>query len=153
MAIDPTHFEPHNSAGAFQIRRGTPADHTFVYSATARTLRSSPYYAGLPHDTYGVVIDEALRSRLAHPDWLLWIAFPTDRPTEVGGFILSNGLAVASIYVRSEFRRRGVGRMLLDAAGVAARPGDRVRAVLGSAKAFWLARQKGLAVQFSPYFI
>jgi ribosomal protein S18 acetylase RimI-like enzyme len=77
------------------------------------------------------------------------VAHPKGYRDEIAGFVLSNGAAVCSLYVKNDYRRRGVARVLLDAAGV----GTRLIAVLGSPKAFRLARAKGLEVQLSPYLI
>jgi hypothetical protein len=34
----------------FTLRPGTTTDHPLIYSSTAKSLRSSPYYADVPPD-------------------------------------------------------------------------------------------------------
>jgi GNAT superfamily N-acetyltransferase len=129
-----------------EIRRGVEADHPLVYKATARMLRQSEYYADLPQAEYTAMIN-AIIGRLLKT-WVLYIAAFRAVPDETAGFLLCvPGVAAASLFVKPDYQRKGVARMLMQHAGL-----TNFIAVLGSPKAFRLAHGKGLLVRHSPYF-
>jgi GNAT superfamily N-acetyltransferase len=130
----------------FEVRIGASADYPLVYGATAATLRGASWYADLDENAYQSAMRTVLARALA--SWTLLVAIVAAVPDEIAGFLLCRpGVAAVSLYVKRPYRRRGVARMLLDAG----RLKDFV-AVLGSPRAFKLAREKGYTVALSPYF-
>lgn len=138
----------------FELRPGTDQDHALVYSATAKSLRSSPLYSDLPPDQYTQVMNGIVLRMLQAP-WELTIAHPTGFPTEIAGFVLHRQTeqrkpGLGYVYVKSAYRRRGLGRQLLDHA---TQGQTDLIAVLGQPKIMGVCRDKGYRVQLSPYFL
>ena len=134
-------------ASDFTVRIGEPDDHRMVYKFTADKCRFVPYYVDLDAKSYTNMINTVVAKMLK--DWTLLIAFVTAVPAEAAGFIVCKpGKALGTLFVKPDYRRKGVARLLLQAS----RLGARFPTVLGSPRAFKLAREKGLEVQFSPYF-
>ena len=133
-------------ASDFTIRLGELADHPMVFKTTAVACRWCPYYTDLDRKAYSNMINEVVGTMLTR--WTLIVAFVTKVPSESAGYVLFKpGVALGTIFVKPDYRRRGVGRMLLETARLRQFP-----TVLASPRALRLAREKGLHVQFSPYF-
>lgn len=130
----------------FTVRLGVPEDHPMVYRYTAHSFRFVSYYTNLDGPAYTNMINTVVGRMLT--DWTLLVAFVTAVPAEAAGFLLCKPeVAAGVLFVKPDYRRRGVGRMLLERAKL-----TKFVAVMGSPRAFKLARDKGLEVQFSPYF-
>lgn len=134
----------------FAIRLGEPADHPLVYSSTAHALRFSPLYVDLGQREYTEAINAILGRLLA--SWTLYVAVVDAVPDEIAGFVLCQpGKAVASLYVKKVYRRRGVARLLMEAASLR----DFVAvfvAVFYRPQTFKLAQSKGYFPRLSPYY-
>ena len=138
----------------FLIRPGVPDDRSLVYNATAKSMRSSPYYADVPPPEYGPLMTEWVALRLASSRWVLLTAVVAEVPDEIAGFLLyrpGQPPALGMVYVKDPYRRRGCARLLLTEAGF--RAGCRYPAVLGSPRRFALAAEKGLHLRISPYLL
>ena len=130
----------------FAIRLGTPDDHPLVYSATAHALRFSPFYVDLGQREYTEAINAVL-SRLLR-SWTLYVAVVEAVQDEIAGFVLCQpGKALATLYVKKVYRRRGVARTLLDAASL-----RDFLAVFYRPHPFKLAMAKGYHPRLSPYY-
>jgi predicted component of type VI protein secretion system len=71
----------------FELRPGTGQDLPIVFSATAKSLRSSPLYRDLAADQWRDIVN-GLVTRMTSAPWHLTIAHPTGYPSEVAGFLL-----------------------------------------------------------------
>lgn len=136
----------------FELRAGTDQDLPLVYSATAKSLRSSPLYRDITRDQYSEVMNGLVTRMTAQP-WELTIAHPTGFPREVAGFVMARHgekHAIGFVYVKEPYRRQGVGRALLDAA-----TGGETDflAVLAQPKVLGWCRDAGLRPQLSPYYL
>ena len=130
----------------FTVRLGVPEDHAMVYSFTAKNFRFVPYYTHLDAKSYTHMINTVVGRML--DDWTLLVAFVTAVPAEAAGFLLCKPEKAAGVlFVKPDYRQRGVATMLLERARLTS-----FVAVMGSPRAFKLAREKGLQVQFSPYY-
>lgn len=141
---------------AFQLRPGTEADHPFIYSATTRSLWTSPYYRDVPawpEVAKGVV------ARMLLAPWSVTIAYPKDLPDEIAGFVLHRAgqthdhrpiPVIGVVYVKNVYRLLGVGRQLLEHA--TNREPDFLT-VLATPKTLGMCRDRGLKPQLSPYFL
>jgi hypothetical protein len=136
----------------FEIRPGCTDDHRLVYSATARSMRSSPYYEDMPPETYNAFFSAWVSARLQSPAWSLSVACVAEVPDEIAGFLLyrpGTPPAVGMVYVKDPYRLRGCAKLLLNTAGF--RGGQRYPAVLGSPRRFELANGKRFYLRLSPY--
>jgi GNAT superfamily N-acetyltransferase len=135
----------------FELRPGTDQDLPIVYSATAKSLRSSPLYRDLPPDQWTQIVN-GLIARMTTAPWQLTIATPTGFPSEVAGFVLGrpDKPAIGSVYVKSAYRRQGVARMLLESV-TSGRPD--FLAVLAQPRVLGWCRDEGLKPQLSPYYL
>jgi hypothetical protein len=100
----------------FELRPGTDQDLPLVYSATARSLRSSLLYRDLPPDQWRDIVN-GLIARMTTSPWQLTIACPTGFETEVAGFVLGKNAekpVIGFLYVKETYRRKGVARVLLE---------------------------------------
>jgi len=130
----------------FQFRPATSQDHPLIYSATAKSLRSSPYYTDLPGPQYTQLVNHVVGNMLARP-WQQTIAHPQDYPQEIAGFILHSSQALGFCYVKEGYRERGLGRQLLEHATAS----KEIVAVLAQPKVIAKLRDKGYRVRLSPY--
>jgi ribosomal protein S18 acetylase RimI-like enzyme len=138
----------------FELRPGTAEDLPLVYSATAKSLRSSPYYRDIPADQWTEIVNGLVRRMTVTP-WQLTVATPTGFPNEVAGFVLhrqtEQGKPVIGVaYVKSAYRLRGLGRHLLDHA-TQGRPD--FLAVLAQPKVLGWCRDKAPRPQLSPLYL
>lgn len=130
----------------FAVRLGVPSDFAFVYSSTARALRFSPLYVDLGQHEYTEAINAVLSKLLA--SWTLYVAVVEAVPDEIAGYVLCQpGKALATIYCKQPYRRRGVAKTLLEAASLR----DFV-AVFYRPHPFKLAMAKGYRPRLSPYY-
>ena len=51
----------------FSLRPGTDQDHALIYSATAQSLRSSPYYRDLDDQFYSTVMNQVVAQFIHSP--------------------------------------------------------------------------------------
>lgn len=131
----------------FAVRQGVKEDEALVYNATARALRFSPLYVDLTQDQYTAAIN-AIVSRMLM-SWTLYVAVFVNVPDEIAGFLLCQpGKALGSIFVKRDYRQRGVARMLMEAASLR----DFV-SVFYRPQPFKLAHAKGYRPRLSPYFV
>jgi GNAT superfamily N-acetyltransferase len=135
----------------FELRPGTNQDLALVYSATAKSLRSSPLYRDIPADQWTEVVN-GLVGRMTRDPWQLTIAYPIGFETEVAGFVLGrpDKPAIGSVYVKSAYRRQGVARMLLESV-TQGRPD--FLAVLAQPRVLGWCRDRGMRPQLSPYYL
>ncbi len=138
----------------FELRPATEADHRFIYSATAKSLRSSPLYADLPPDQYTQVMNGVV-SRMLQPPWTQTIAHPTGYPDEIAGFVLhrqtEQGKPVIGVtYVKEPYRRQGLGRQLLEHATHHAHD---FLVVLAQPRVLNMCRNHELKPQLSPFYL
>ncbi len=138
----------------FDLRPGTEADHRLIFSATAKSLRSSPLYADLPPDQYTQVMNGVVGRMLVEP-WEVAVAHPTGYPDEIAGFVLhrqtEQGKPVIGVtYVKSAYRRMGIGRQLLEHA---TKNNPDFVVVLAQPRMLNVARDHGLRPQLSPFYL
>jgi hypothetical protein len=136
----------------FELRPGTDQDLPLVYSATAKSLRSSPYYRDLPPDQWTEIVN-GLIGRMTQDPWQLTIVYPIGFPTEVAGFVLGRKAekpVIGLVYVKEAYRRKGVSRLLLESVTGGA---PDFLAVLAQPRVLGMMRGKGLRPQLSPYFL
>jgi GNAT superfamily N-acetyltransferase len=138
----------------FELRAGTGADHPLIYSATAKSLRSSPLYRDLPPDQYTQGMNGIVSRMLLEP-WSQTIAYPQGYPDEIAGFVLHRQTeqgkpVIGVVYVKSAYRLRGLGRQLLEHATHGQAD---FLAVLAQPRTLSWCRDRGLNPQLSPLFL
>jgi GNAT superfamily N-acetyltransferase len=136
----------------FELRPGTNQDLALVYSATAKSLRSSPLYRDLPPDQWREIVN-GLIGRMTVEPWQLTVAYPTGFPTEVAGFVLGKRAekpVIGFAYVKEAYRQKGVARMLLESV-TNGRPD--FLTVLAQPRVLGWCRDRGMRVQLSPYLL
>lgn len=102
------------------FRGGVPTDHAYVYDSFVATYRGTPHARGASVATLVSLMEPLLAPG---SEWRLLVACDPDDEDCIVGFVVSRQRAqrlpqVAWLQVRSEWKRRGVGRALLSAAGV-----------------------------------
>jgi GNAT superfamily N-acetyltransferase len=131
-----------------------------VYSATAKSLRSNPLHGDLTDAQYTPLINGIVGRMLVEP-WQLTIAHPCEVEEEVAGFVLWRAIrggipCIGYLYVKADYRRRGVGGMLGDYVLAQTAPDPVLRSVLTAPRkgqvGKWLQR-KAMRVQLSPYLL
>lgn len=132
----------------FLTRPLRATDHPFTYSAFLKSYRESDYTAGIPNDVFFDVHKQEWCSILGLFDVL--VAHPEGDEDEIAGFIVFKGRTVAWIYTKkTPWRRMGVARQLLEAAGFL--PGRPLQALFGSSWALSRARAAGYQVSLAPH--
>lgn len=132
----------------FLTRPLRATDHPFTYSAFLKSYRESDYTDGIPNAVFFDVHKQEWCSVLELFDVL--VAHPEGDEDEIAGFIAYTGRTVAWIYVKkTPWRRMGVARLLLDAAGFL--PGRPLTALFGSSWALSRARAAGYPVSLVPH--
>jgi len=71
----------------FSLHPGTDQQHALIYSATAQSLRSSPYYRDLDDQLYTTVMNQLVAQFIHSPKWMITVAHPDGYDTEIAGFI------------------------------------------------------------------
>lgn len=132
----------------FLTRPLRDSDHPFTYSAFLKSYRESDYTDGIPNTEFFEVHKQAWAAILAR--WTVLIAHPEGDEDEIAGFIAFKGRTVAWLYVKkTPWRRMGVARLLLEAAGFL--PGRPLQALFGSSWAMSRARAAGYPVTLAPH--
>ena len=131
------------------IRDGEDGDRAYVLDTTHKTLlESSAYFYHVSPQTVRLLLDPIMAT------YKLLVAVTPEDPTSILGYVLfESSIVVAFIYVRSQFRKAGIGRALLDAANTL--KGD-VSCPLIVTSMYGqnfprLAQSKGYKLRFRPY--
>ena len=131
------------------IRDGEEGDRAYVLDTTHKTLlESSAYFYHVSPQTIRLLLDPILAT------YRLLVAVTPDDPSTILGYIVfESSIVVAFVYVRSQFRRAGIGRVLLDAANTV--KGDLscplIVTSIGGQNFARLAESKGYKLRFRPY--
>ncbi len=139
----------------FIIRKATDQDAPFIFSSVAKSWRSSPYAIDLDDDTYKVVINQIVTTWFTSPKWTITVAHPEGFPDEIAGYIThaqtQKGKPVLGfLYVKTAYRRMGIGRQLLEHV---LQGKTEFVAVLAHPRVLGMCRDRGLRPQLSPYFL
>jgi len=119
----------------FQIRLATRADLEVISDHRARMFRDMGEVPGEMFDTFRAQSKEALRSMFEHNQYVGWLAAPHDEPGKIvagagvtlrkvaphpqpgpgGKFVIISGrqAIIQNVYTEPEWRRRGVGTLLM----------------------------------------
>jgi hypothetical protein len=109
-------------APKFLIRAMRDEDRDFIYSSFLRSYRDSDQTVGIPAATFYEYFKVEWESVLSR--FTVHVAHPEGDEDEIAGWIACSGPVVAWIYVkRNPWRRMGVGRLLLESAGLPKRCG------------------------------
>jgi GNAT superfamily N-acetyltransferase len=131
----------------FAVRQGVADDYRLVFNATARALRFSPPYVDLPQERYTDAMNSIVARMLA--SWTLYVAVFVNVPDEIAGFLLCvPGKALGSIFVKKDYRQRGVAKMLMEAGSL-----REFVSVFYRPQPFNLAITKGFKPRFCPYYV
>jgi hypothetical protein len=142
----------------FLTRPLRESDHAFTYANFLKSYRESDYTAGIPNTAFFEHHSQTWTTVLALFDVL--VAHPEGDEDEIAGFVAFKGNCIAWIYVKkTPWRRMGVARMLLDAAGFkpsqntawADRTRTDIKAMFGSSWALGRARAAGYAISLLPH--
>jgi GNAT superfamily N-acetyltransferase len=134
------------------IRSAVASDRAYLLDSFVRGYRASSFYAdGVDANVLGGLIDPLLAL------WDVAVAVDPASPDTLLGWICWSGRAVAWLNVRGDFRRRGIGRVLLSHAGIDV--GDVAVCFLptaidteaGRQDFSAVARRKGYRLRFRPY--
>jgi GNAT superfamily N-acetyltransferase len=130
----------------FAVRQGVAGDYALVFNATARALRFSPLYVDLSQEQYTAAINTIVAKMLAN--WTLYVAVFVNVPDEIAGFLLCQpAKALGSIFVKKDYRGRGVATMLMEAASL-----REFVSVFYRPQPFKLAMSKGYKPRLCPYY-
>lgn len=95
------------------IRPGVAGEHALVLATFCRSFGTAPQARTVPWAVLGDLMGRLLAR------WALLVAYEPDEPSEVLGYLVHDGPArVGWLYVKPEYRGRGVARALLRAGEV-----------------------------------
>jgi hypothetical protein len=132
-----------------KIRPGTEADRPYISDSIRRTLRDQPWTKELSSDAISMLIDPLLAVSET------MVACPVIDESSIVGFIsFQRPSTVVWLQVRAPFRRRGIGKVLVDKIGL---QGANVRCPLmigawdGSRSFQGFCAVRGYKLRFRPY--
>lgn len=97
------------------LRSPVAADRNFVLSTWLKGQRwGDPQFSVAPHSTYFREHSERIVQILATPGVRLTIACDKDNPEWIVGFAVFRGPELFWMHVRPDYRRQGIGWLLLD---------------------------------------
>lgn len=133
-------------SAAISLRAAVPDDQNYLLSTTREVLlKESDFCAGIHPETMSVILQPILST------YEIIVAAASEDPSAIVGFIVyRDPRTVAFLYVRSQFRKMGVGRALIDKAGIEL--GEIWCPLMVTRQNFQrFAASKGYRARFRPY--